>query len=694
MLTKNLASSDLTRKIQTRMQFANYIIQQQAVANGCLGRITIEGGSGGDKSSSVFTDIVQGEAFTTAAEQSTILQNNQCPVATSSSSGGGSGPSPPDPTGSTGENIWGVSFYSTTTTNLLGSFVYASAVDTTGNIYIGGSYNNDKFTVNSYSNTNSGTKVITQSIFGLLPTTSTTASFITKHNSSGVAQWATSVTATGTGATCACYDIAADSDGNVYSLHQFVGTATVNSYTSRVDGGDITLTAYGTVASGGNADVLVVKHNSSGEVQWVAQIKGTGGEVLQRQFSKNISIDSNYNICFTIEGGTATPNLTTFSSSNSVDASGNITFTTFGTYAGKSRGIYICKINSSGAFQWVSEVRPINTFFSLSYSACNVDSNNYVFIAFNCYSSGSSDGFDLQSYSGLSSGAIQTTKWAQVTTLLGDRDGFVAKLNSNGVFQACARFASANRRVSDEVSISIDSTNRIIATFKYSSGETYSDDSKINIYSAGGKDGSDIVVFTAWASLPVKGVNTSSGSDTAIIIFDSSLVAQSATYFYNATVVSPGRNCLIYSVDRDGNNNIYVNVYYNSTLTINSFTSVGTGGLDNNINVTTFATLANTGGSGFDCALVKFKSSLTAEWATRINDIVTTASLFPTTISVDRTSGAVYSAGYFDANNTGGVRFQNYTSVSGGAVSLTLGGEINSAATTSTSTRQVYLAKY
>lgn len=689
MLTKNNTSSDLTRKRQTRMQFANYIIQQQAVANGCLGRITIEGGSGGDKMASIFTDIKDGQRFTTEAERDRILLSDRCPP--SSSSGGGSGPTPPDPTGSTGENVWGVSFYSTTGSTTPGVLPYASAIDTNGNIYIAGTYNNDKFTVNSYSSTNSSTKVISQTIFGQLPTTTTTASFITKHNSSGAAQWATSVTAT---TSCACYDVAADSNGNVYSLHQFTGTATVNSYTSRVDGGDITLTAYGTVASAGNADVLIVKHNSSGEVQWVAQIKGTGAEVLQRQFSKNIAIDSNTNICFTIEGGTSGGNLTTFSNFSSGGGGGSITFSTFGTYAGKSRGIYICKINSSGVFQWVSEVRPIATFFSAIFSACSVDSNNNVYIVFNCYTDSSSDGFDLQSYDGLSGTTILTTLWASVTSLLGDRDGFVAKLNSDGVFQQCARIGTANVRVTDEVSITIDSNNNILAAFKYSSGVSYNDDTKINIYSAGGKDSSDNVVFTAWASLPVRGVTASSGSDTAILLFNSNLVAQSATYFYNADIVSPGRNCKIYSIDRDSNNNIYVNVYYNSTLTINSFTSVGTGGLNNNINVTTFATLANSGLSGFDCALVKFTSSLVTEWATRINDVLSTATLVPHTISVDRTSGSVYTAGYFDARDTGGVRFQNYTAVSGGAVTLTLGGQINSAATGATSIRQGYLAKY
>ncbi len=80
MLTKNNSSSELTRRIQTRMQYANFIIQQQAVKDGCQGTITLEGGSGGTKNASVFTDVTEGQTYTTLAEQTEILENNACPA--------------------------------------------------------------------------------------------------------------------------------------------------------------------------------------------------------------------------------------------------------------------------------------------------------------------------------------------------------------------------------------------------------------------------------------------------------------------------------------------------------------------------------------------------------------------------------------------------------------------------------------
>jgi len=79
MLTTNKTSSELTNKIKNQTLYANYIIQQQAVSQGCLGRISIEGGSGASKEAKIWTDIKEGQAQTTLAEQTIILTHNQCP---------------------------------------------------------------------------------------------------------------------------------------------------------------------------------------------------------------------------------------------------------------------------------------------------------------------------------------------------------------------------------------------------------------------------------------------------------------------------------------------------------------------------------------------------------------------------------------------------------------------------------------
>jgi hypothetical protein len=673
MLTKNNSSSELTRRIQTRMQFANFIIQQQAVANGCQGTITLEGGSGGTKNASVFIDIHEGQAYTSGAEQEIILENNACPTESTSIS------VPPAPVIPSGTGIWGVGINAGTTTS--GATTRASWIDNDGNIYIGGSYNNAKLSVNSYTSL-SGT-TITQTLFGLLPQPSSTnnSSFIIKYNSSGVVQWATNLSAT-VGANL--YNILADSNGNIYTIHTFNGTATVNSYgDDGGSGGDMTPTAYGTIDATAT-DALIVKYNSSGTVQWVAQITGFGNEQSSTGFSKNIGIDSNGNLLFTIRSLTTDPNTVQFKNFSSGGGGGAISTTDFGSILGANGSVYACKINSSGTFQWVSRIKPTDANTSGDHMSA-VDSNNNLYIAFTCNFS-----FSLDSYSSVSSGTISTTTWGTNDVISATtRGGFVAKLNSSGTFQALARFTSTSRIVA-EPSICIDSNDNVCATFRYYAS-SYNAANKINIYSFSGTDpAGGAVTFNVWASLPV----ISTLADSAIIKFNSSLETQAATYLSVATAAAASRNSTILSIDRDSNNNIFVNVYFQGTeLTIYNFSSGG-GGLDTNITTTTFGTVANSGTVGFfDCAIVKFNSSLVAQWATRLNGTVNQSDL-PYTISVDRTNGFVYSAGTFSTNNTDGFRLNNYDGVSGGAVTLSLFATIPSAATSSTNTTQSFLVKY
>ena len=81
MSAKNYNSSDLTNKIRNQTIYANYIIQRQKMNQGCSPFISIEGGSGSQKESSIWIDIQQATAQTTLAEQTAILANNNCPVA-------------------------------------------------------------------------------------------------------------------------------------------------------------------------------------------------------------------------------------------------------------------------------------------------------------------------------------------------------------------------------------------------------------------------------------------------------------------------------------------------------------------------------------------------------------------------------------------------------------------------------------
>lgn len=72
-------SSDLTKKINGRILYADYMIQKQKFENGCAIRINLGSGSGNTNSSSSLTNIYEGQVFTTPSEQATFLSLNTCP---------------------------------------------------------------------------------------------------------------------------------------------------------------------------------------------------------------------------------------------------------------------------------------------------------------------------------------------------------------------------------------------------------------------------------------------------------------------------------------------------------------------------------------------------------------------------------------------------------------------------------------
>ena len=75
--SKPVDSSMLTKKIQSKEVYANYIIQQQGVAEGCKDTLTME--NGGSAQGSIITDLVAGANFTTAQQRDAILVVTKCP---------------------------------------------------------------------------------------------------------------------------------------------------------------------------------------------------------------------------------------------------------------------------------------------------------------------------------------------------------------------------------------------------------------------------------------------------------------------------------------------------------------------------------------------------------------------------------------------------------------------------------------
>ena len=195
--------------------------------------------------------------------------------------------------------------------------------------------------------------------------------FVAKLNSNGVWQWA--VSAGGTSEDIG-YGVAVDTNGNAYVTGHFEGSASF---------GGTTLT------STGNYDVFVAKLDTNGNWQWAKSAGGTNWDV-----GYGVAVDTNGNAIIT----------GSFMESASF---GGTTLTSTGNW-----DVFVAKLNSNGAWLWAK-------------------------------SAGGSDWDEGQGVAVDTSGNAYVTGYFQGsasfggTTLVsqGSADVFVAKLNSNGVWQ-------------------------------------------------------------------------------------------------------------------------------------------------------------------------------------------------------------------------------------------------------------------
>ena len=79
MLTKNLSSSEITLKKQSKTIYLNFIAQQQAVQEGCVGQVKIQSGSGANNPSSQIINLLEGAINTTTTERDEQL-STACPI--------------------------------------------------------------------------------------------------------------------------------------------------------------------------------------------------------------------------------------------------------------------------------------------------------------------------------------------------------------------------------------------------------------------------------------------------------------------------------------------------------------------------------------------------------------------------------------------------------------------------------------
>jgi hypothetical protein len=163
-------------------------------------------------------------------------------------------------------------------------------------------------------------------------------SFLVKYDSNGVVQWAASQKGTG-GETAS--KLCGTGDGGYVSFGWY-NSATLTAYNANG-------AAFGTVLTNSNVGAMagcIIKYNSSGNVQWVAQTAQSGTSVNLWDSGVASTTDGGIFVSITLQyGGSLT----------AYNASGT-TYGTTMTISTGSNDIYIVKYSSSGYVEWCTKL--------------------------------------------------------------------------------------------------------------------------------------------------------------------------------------------------------------------------------------------------------------------------------------------------------------------------------------------------
>ena len=618
-----LTSGELTNKLRSRMVFADFTRQKDAAQLGLRTPLRIQSFNGGVNPASAYQQAVEGAAYTTRAEELSYIRTVIPDV-------------PVDPVIVPPASAqWATSIGSSADDQ-----AYSIAVDSSGNVYVSGFFKGTA-TIKNFSSAGGTGGAITLTPYGTLTYSGAFGiAFIVKYNSSGTAQWATTISSSSSDITNP--SIAVDNNGNVYVTGTFQVSATIRSFSSAGgSGGPITLTSYGTLTSAGFTDVFIVKYNTSGIAQWANSIGSADNDQ-----GYSIAFDTSGNVYVTGSYG-ANATIRSFVSGG---GGGAITLTSFGTLtsASSSGDAFIVKYNSSGVAQWATSIESIQPDIGFSIAVDN-SSNVYVCVYF------SEQPITIKSYSTVTAGTIILTSYGTITPNVDKTDNIsVIKYSSSGIVQWATDIETFSN--STNAAVAVDNLGNVYITALFNNSAI------INNFTSG--SGGGAITLTPYGTI------TTVGDNSYIVKYNSSGIAQWATCIGSATTDS-GR-CI--AVDNSGN--VYLTGYFSSTVTIKNFSNVGGG----SITLTSYGTLAPAG--SFDAFIVKYNTSGSAQWATTIGS---TGQDFGLSIAVDN-AGNVCVAGVF----TGTATIKNASSGGGGGpITLTSYGTLQSSGS-----RDAFIVKY
>jgi len=296
------------------------------------------------------------------------------------------------------------------------------SVDSSGNVYVTGSFTSGTLTLRS----STGVIFKTITLFG------GTDGFVAVYNPSGIGQWATNIGSLNTYSV----GISTDGAGNIY----VTGTNDADVY---VYNSNNTLAFQIFQATPGDTETFIIKYNSAGTAQWGAKISST-------TYGAAIVADSAGNQYITGVCNGTTPVL--FDASG---ASSGITFPTNSFECG-----FLVKYNSSGTAQWAASIGGTPSSNGTLGADVLVNSVGDICVS-GQYSANPLDFYDT------SGNLLATPSLANS----GQSDVFLAKYSSSGIVRWAARAGgtAVDNGLYRAATVSRDSSDNVILIGTYQS---------------------------------------------------------------------------------------------------------------------------------------------------------------------------------------------------------------------------------
>ncbi len=405
--------------------------------------------------------------------------------------------------------------------------------------------------------------------------------YICNYNSSGIVQWIAKIG--GTGDEIAKY-VCTLSDG---------GIVVTGTYTTTLTAYNATGTAFATtLTNSGSTDVFIIKYNSSGVVQWTTKLTGTLGDDVT-------NITSATDGGFVVSGFFASTSLSLYNANNTLYST---SLTNTGTNAG-----YAIKFNTFGTIQGITNFSGGGTEQITALGNGVLDGSTII-------------GGTFTSTNYLPYGGTYTL------TNKGGTDSFVGRYALNvlsyppasGSVQWIAKLQTST--VSADVITGVCSTSDggIVAVGNYNSSTS------LTVYNA------DLTTFGTILNI------SSTGFDTFLVKYSSSGIVQWIAKLQSSGSGNDQFNCICSTND----GGICAGGYYNS----NSNTLIAY-----NANLTTFSTILSSSNTGNDPFLVKYSSSGNVQWIAKLQSSISSSDQILAICSTN--DGGIITGGFYDSSN-------------------------------------------